>query len=432
MLEVTVAYTVRAHPGAPGGADPQPDGCAMTRYYSAATSAAARRSRADRRRQRHRVPRGRRRARRRRRRPAAAAPGPLPHRRRARPCGPSRPTRCRSPAASGSRASRSSPPAGPSTGDVLVVRVDRARRLLDVHPGPRRAGRRPGRRPRPAAVARSTSPSRSSARAASTAPPAAAAPPEPSRSPEIDYLALDYASFRQLMLDRLAVTAPGWHERNPADLGVALVEVLAYAADHLSYQLDATGMEATLATARRRASVAPARTDGRLPGARRLQRPGLGPRRGRAGRRQRHACRQHTQLLSQVPGLPRTAGRPDRRTTPRRSPPDRRSSRRWSERDRSPTRLQQLRALRLGRPGVLPAGAAPRCRRACAASTTDLARRATSWSSSSSAARAPASLADAGPGPPARRTADRGAGRHQRPARQLVRRTRTSRPPPWT
>jgi hypothetical protein len=78
---------------------------------------------------------------------------------------------------------------------------------------------------------------------------------EPVDEPEIDYLALDYASFRQLMLDRMAVTAPEWRERNPADLGVALVEVLAYAADHVGYQLDATGMEASLATARRRSSV---------------------------------------------------------------------------------------------------------------------------------------------------------------------------------
>ncbi|MGY1829100.1 putative baseplate assembly protein [Geodermatophilus sp. SYSU D01180] len=79
--------------------------------------------------------------------------------------------------------------------------------------------------------------------------------PEPVDEPEIDYLALDFTSFRQLMLDRMAVTAPGWRERNPADLGVALVELLAYAADHVGYQLDATGMEASLATARRRSSV---------------------------------------------------------------------------------------------------------------------------------------------------------------------------------
>jgi hypothetical protein len=80
--------------------------------------------------------------------------------------------------------------------------------------------------------------------------------PETEDAPEIDYLARDYASFRRLLLDRLAATVPDWRERNPADLGLALVEVLAYAADHLSYQLDAVGMEATLATARRRASAA--------------------------------------------------------------------------------------------------------------------------------------------------------------------------------
>ncbi|HEX6747300.1 MAG TPA: putative baseplate assembly protein [Longimicrobium sp.] len=80
------------------------------------------------------------------------------------------------------------------------------------------------------------------------AEPAAAPPP-------IDYLAKDYASFRRLMMDRMAVTMPGWTERNTADLGIALVEVLAYAADHLSYYQDAVATEAYLGTARRRVSV---------------------------------------------------------------------------------------------------------------------------------------------------------------------------------
>jgi len=73
--------------------------------------------------------------------------------------------------------------------------------------------------------------------------------------PPIDYLAKDFASFRRLMLDRMAVTVPGWTERTPADLGIALVEVLAYAADHLSYYQDAVATEAYLGTARRRVSV---------------------------------------------------------------------------------------------------------------------------------------------------------------------------------
>lgn len=73
--------------------------------------------------------------------------------------------------------------------------------------------------------------------------------------PQIDYQSKDYASFRRLMLDRLAITMPGWKERNPSDLGIAIIELLAYAADHLSYYQDAVATEAYLGTARRRASV---------------------------------------------------------------------------------------------------------------------------------------------------------------------------------
>ena len=79
--------------------------------------------------------------------------------------------------------------------------------------------------------------------------------------PVINYLARDYQSFRQLMLDRLASTLPAWSERHAADLGVAIVEVLAYAADRLSYQQDATATEAYIGTARRRISL---RRHGRL------------------------------------------------------------------------------------------------------------------------------------------------------------------------
>ena len=80
-------------------------------------------------------------------------------------------------------------------------------------------------------------------------------PPAPLDEPEIDYLAKDYASFRRLMLDRMAALMPEWRERNPADLGITLVELLAYVGDHLSYQQDAVATEAYLGTARRRVSV---------------------------------------------------------------------------------------------------------------------------------------------------------------------------------
>jgi hypothetical protein len=80
-------------------------------------------------------------------------------------------------------------------------------------------------------------------------------PPDVLPTPDINYLARDYESFRQLMLDRLAVTVPDWQEQHVPDTGVALVEILAYVADHLSYYQDAVATEAYLATARQRISV---------------------------------------------------------------------------------------------------------------------------------------------------------------------------------
>lgn len=82
-----------------------------------------------------------------------------------------------------------------------------------------------------------------------------ACPPAPGEAIEIDYLAKDYGSFRRLMLDRMSATIPGWRERNTADVGVMLVELLAYAGDHLSYHQDAVANEAYLGTAQRRISV---------------------------------------------------------------------------------------------------------------------------------------------------------------------------------
>ena len=73
--------------------------------------------------------------------------------------------------------------------------------------------------------------------------------------PNIDYLAKDYNSFRQLMLDRLSVTNPQWRERHLPDLQLTLVELLAYAGDRLSYFQDGVATEAYLNTARRRTSV---------------------------------------------------------------------------------------------------------------------------------------------------------------------------------
>jgi hypothetical protein len=80
-------------------------------------------------------------------------------------------------------------------------------------------------------------------------------PPTVYEQPEINYLAKDYASFRLLLLDRLALTIPGWQERHAADVYIALIEILAYTGDYLSYYQDAVATEAYLDTARQRISV---------------------------------------------------------------------------------------------------------------------------------------------------------------------------------
>ncbi|MEO8663273.1 MAG: putative baseplate assembly protein [Bryobacteraceae bacterium] len=85
--------------------------------------------------------------------------------------------------------------------------------------------------------------------------PACGCEPPVLPQPEINYLAKDYASFRQLIFDRMALLVPGWQERHVPDLGVALVETLAYEGDALSYYQDAVATEAYLDTARLRRSV---------------------------------------------------------------------------------------------------------------------------------------------------------------------------------
>ncbi|MEU9154400.1 putative baseplate assembly protein [Streptomyces sp. NPDC048417] len=79
--------------------------------------------------------------------------------------------------------------------------------------------------------------------------------PDLPSAPVVDYTARDYDTIRKLLLDRLALTTPDWVERNPADLGMTLVELLAHTGDQISYQQDAVATEAYLETARRRVSV---------------------------------------------------------------------------------------------------------------------------------------------------------------------------------
>jgi hypothetical protein len=87
--------------------------------------------------------------------------------------------------------------------------------------------------------------------------PANECPPTVLQEPALDYLAKDYQSFRRLMIDLIAERNPAWQERLPADLGITLVELMAYAGDYLSYYQDAgPGTEGFLDTCMHRISAA--------------------------------------------------------------------------------------------------------------------------------------------------------------------------------
>jgi hypothetical protein len=73
--------------------------------------------------------------------------------------------------------------------------------------------------------------------------------------PSIDYLTKDYVGFRQHMIDAVSRLMPGWQDTSEPDLGVTVIESLAYGADFLSYYQDAVATEAYLDTARQRVSV---------------------------------------------------------------------------------------------------------------------------------------------------------------------------------
>lgn len=79
--------------------------------------------------------------------------------------------------------------------------------------------------------------------------------PEVYTEPALNYLARDFNSIRKLMLDRIHVVAPDWHEDHLADFMQAMIDLKAYVSDYQNYQLDAINTEAYLFTSRSRVSV---------------------------------------------------------------------------------------------------------------------------------------------------------------------------------
>jgi hypothetical protein len=71
----------------------------------------------------------------------------------------------------------------------------------------------------------------------------------------LDYATRDYDGFRQLLISVIDRQGTAWSERAAADLGIMVVELLAYELDRLAYAGDRAAEEGFLATARRRESA---------------------------------------------------------------------------------------------------------------------------------------------------------------------------------
>jgi hypothetical protein len=87
------------------------------------------------------------------------------------------------------------------------------------------------------------------------APAPPVCPPDDTDVPPIDYLAKDFLSFRQALMEFSALRYPNWVERSEADFGMMIAEVLSAVGDELSYLQDRVAAEAALNTATQRRSL---------------------------------------------------------------------------------------------------------------------------------------------------------------------------------
>jgi hypothetical protein len=73
--------------------------------------------------------------------------------------------------------------------------------------------------------------------------------------PQIDYTSRDYSSIREDLINLIPTYAPEWTNRDPSDLGIALIEIFSYLGDLLNFYIDRAANEGFLATASQRDSV---------------------------------------------------------------------------------------------------------------------------------------------------------------------------------
>lgn len=72
---------------------------------------------------------------------------------------------------------------------------------------------------------------------------------------QIDYTTRDFDAIRNEMLTLANRLTPEWTDREPGDIGVTIIEAMAYISDVLSYQLDRAQNESYLASAQTREAV---------------------------------------------------------------------------------------------------------------------------------------------------------------------------------
>lgn len=87
------------------------------------------------------------------------------------------------------------------------------------------------------------------------APPEHECPPDEMVDFPVDYLARDFWSFRQALLDFASLRYPDWTDRLEADAGVMMAELMSAVGDEMAYYQDRVAREAFLETATQRRSI---------------------------------------------------------------------------------------------------------------------------------------------------------------------------------
>lgn len=73
--------------------------------------------------------------------------------------------------------------------------------------------------------------------------------------PQVDYTSRDYVAIRNDLLNLIPTFVPEWTNRDPADFGIALVELFAYMGDLTNFYIDRSANEAFITTASQRENV---------------------------------------------------------------------------------------------------------------------------------------------------------------------------------